>query len=272
MARPSPPSWRRWSFAPSPAGWAEGAPTGGPGLTRPRPAPAPTPQAVAEAIAIDPTAYTCIRDHETLDAWIARARAAGVIAFDTETDSLSSSDAGLCGVSIAITPGEAAYIPVGHCKAAPSEATGLDFGEPDGADAKDEEDWRQLDCGEALAKLKPLLEDPAVLKVAQNAKYDMAVLSRYGIEVGPIEDTMLISYVLEGGLHGHGMDELSQLHLGHTPIPFKQVAGDRQIPEELRPGRNPPRHLLRRRGRGRDAAPLQRPQTPPPRRGPTHRL
>ena len=204
---------------------AEGAPTGGPGLTRPRPAPAPTPQAVAEAIAIDPTAYTCIRDHETLDAWIARARAAGVIAFDTETDSLSSSDAGLCGVSIAITPGEAAYIPVGHCKAAPSEATGLDFGEPDGADAKDEEDWRQLDCGEALAKLKPLLEDPAVLKVAQNAKYDMAVLSRYGIEVGPIEDTMLISYVLEGGLHGHGMDELSQLHLGHTPIPFKQVAG-----------------------------------------------
>ena len=64
-----------------------------------------------------------------------------------------------------------------------------------------------------------------MLKVAQNAKYDMAVLARYGIEVFPIEDTMLISYVLEGGLHGHGMDELSQLHLGHTPIPFKQVAG-----------------------------------------------
>jgi DNA polymerase-1 len=195
---------------------------GGPMVARPAP---PTPQAVADAIVIDPTAYTCIRDHETLDLWIAKARAAGVIAFDTETDALSSSDAGLCGVSIAITPGEAAYIPVGHCKAAASEATGLDFGQPDGAEEKDEEDWRQLDCGEALSKLKPLLEDPSVLKVAQNAKYDMAVLSRYDIEVGPIEDTMLISYVLEGGMHGHGMDELSQLHLGHTPIPFKQVAG-----------------------------------------------
>ena len=195
---------------------------GGPMVARPA---APTPQAVAAAIAIDPTTYTCIRDHETLDAWIAKACAAGVIAFDTETDALSSSDAGLCGVSIAITSGEAAYIPVGHCKAVASEPQGLDFGEPAGADEKDEADWRQLDCGEALAKLKPLLEDPAVLKVAQNAKYDMAVLSRYGIEVFPIEDTMLISYVLEGGLHGHGMDELSQLHLGHTPIPFKKVAG-----------------------------------------------
>jgi len=200
---------------------AEGAP-GGPATARPA---APTPRAVADAIAIDPTTYHCIRDHETLDAWITRARAAGVIAFDTETDALSSSDAGLCGVSIAITPGEAAYIPVGHCKAAASAPQGLDFGEPDGAEAKDEEDWRQLNCGEALLKLKPLLEDPSVLKVAQNAKYDMAVLARYGIEVFPIEDTMLISYVLEGGLHGHGMDELSQLHLGHTPIPFKQVAG-----------------------------------------------
>ncbi len=195
---------------------------GGPVVSRPA---APTPQAVAAAIAIDPTTYHCLRDHEALDAWIARARAAGVIAFDTETDSLSSSDAGLCGVSIAISPGEAAYIPVGHCKAADIGPRGLDFGEPEGADEKDEADWRQLDCGEALAKLKPLLEDPAVLKVAQNAKYDMAVLSRHGVEVFPIEDTMLISYVLEGGLHGHGMDELSQLHLGHTPIPFKKVAG-----------------------------------------------
>jgi DNA polymerase-1 len=208
--------------AEGPAANAFGGGLGGPAVARRQP---PAPLVVADAIAIDPTTYTCIRDPDVLDAWIAKARAAGVIAFDTETDALSSSDAGLCGVSIAITPGEAAYIPVGHCKAAASAPQGLDFGEPDGAEAKDEEDWRQLDCGEALAKLKPLLEDPSVLKVAQNAKYDMAVLSRYGIEVFPIEDTMLISYVLEGGLHGHSMDELSQLHLGHTPIPFKQVAG-----------------------------------------------
>ncbi|MEO6338622.1 MAG: DNA polymerase I, partial [Caulobacteraceae bacterium] len=86
-------------------------------------------------------------------------------------------------------------------------------------------DWNQLRLEDAIARLKPLLESPAVLKVAQNAKYDIAVMSRYGVQVEPIDDTMLMSYVLEGGLHGHGMDELSQLHLGHTPIPFKQVAG-----------------------------------------------
>jgi DNA polymerase-1 len=188
----------------------------------PRPA-VPTPDAVREAIAIDTNAYHCIRDLDALDAWIERARARGVIAFDTETDALSSSDANLCGVSIAITPGEAAYIPVGHCKAEDAGPKGLDFGEA--ASEADGEDWRQLDCQTVIARLKPLLEDPAVLKVGQNAKYDMAVLARYGIEVGPIEDTMLLSYVLEGGLHNHGMDELSQLHLGHTPIPFKQVAG-----------------------------------------------
>ncbi|MCA6325232.1 DNA polymerase I, partial [Phenylobacterium sp.] len=80
----------------------------------------------------------------------------------------------------------------------------------------------------------PLLEDPSVLKVGQNAKYDLGVLSRYGIRVAPIEDTMLISYVLEGGLHGHGMDELSRLHLGHSPIPFKQVAGTGKAQKSFR--------------------------------------
>ncbi|MBC7167245.1 DNA polymerase I, partial [Phenylobacterium sp.] len=86
-------------------------------------------------------------------------------------------------------------------------------------------DLTQIPMPVALELLKPMLEDPAVLKVAQNAKYDLAVLSRYGIRVAPVDDTMLISYVLEAGLHGHGMDELSRLHLGHEPIPFKQVAG-----------------------------------------------
>ncbi|MEL4474544.1 hypothetical protein, partial [Shewanella algae] len=87
---------------------------------------------------------------------------------------------------------------------------GLDFG--DGTDAAGGADWVQAPLGAVLERLKPLFEDPAVLKVAHNAKYDLAVLSRYGITVAPIDDTMLISYVLEGGLHGHGMDELSQLH------------------------------------------------------------
>lgn len=171
----------------------------------------------AEPVAVEPSVikvedYVCVRDVATLDAWIEKAFAAGLVAFDTETDALSSANANLCGVSLAIAPGEACYIPVGHC-------------EKDGLALEAAADLEQVPIDVAMAKLKPLLEDAAVLKVAQNAKYDIAVLSRYGIDVGPIEDTMLISYVLEANLHGHGMDELSKLWLGHTPIPFKRVAG-----------------------------------------------
>ncbi len=165
-----------------------------------------------DQVPIDTSAYACVRDLEALDAWIARARAAGIIAFDTETDALSSANAGLCGVSLAVGPSQACYIPLGH--------------EPEGGLAFDAPaDLTQIPIPEAMARLKPLLEDPSVLKVAQNAKYDLAVLSRYGIEVSPIEDTMLISYVLEAGLHNHGMDELSKIWLSHEPISFKTVAG-----------------------------------------------
>ncbi|MFN3512330.1 MAG: DNA polymerase I [Phenylobacterium sp.] len=174
-------------------------------------APAPSP----EHPAIDTSAYVCVRDVATLEVWIAKARAAGVVAFDTETDSLSSAGANLCGFSLAVAPGEAVYIPVGHEN---EGAGGLEFEAPEALE--------QIPCEDVIARLKPLLEDPAVLKVAQNAKYDMAVLSRYGIAVWPIEDTMLISYALEGGLHkSHGMDELSKRWLGHAPIEFKTVAG-----------------------------------------------
>ncbi len=177
-------------------------------------APAPQPKVLApvEMPAVDVTAYACLRDLPALEGWIARAREHGLVAFDTETDSLSSANSALCGVSLAIRPGEACYIPVGH-----TEADGLALEAP--------ADLRQIPLADAIAALKPLLEDPSVIKIAQNAKYDMAVLSRYGIEVGPIEDTMLISYVLEAGLHNHGMDELSKLWLDHEPIAFKTVAG-----------------------------------------------
>ncbi len=187
---------------------------------RPRQATAPvmrpqfagTASAAAEPQQIDTGSYVSIRDLDTLNAWVAKARGLAAVAFDTETDALSSATAGLCGVSLALSPGEAAYIPVGHC-------------EKEGLLLEEAADLKQIPLEDAIAALKPLLEDPGVLKVAQNAKYDIAVLARYGVQVAPIEDTMLISYVLEGGLHGHGMDELSKLHLGHTPIPFKQVAG-----------------------------------------------
>jgi DNA polymerase I len=168
---------------------------------------------VAEPITVDHAAYACVRDIETLKAWVAKATAKGVVAFDTETDALSSATAGLCGVSLAVAAGEACYIPISHCE----KADGLAFEAP--------ADIEQIPLADVIATLKPLLEDPAVLKVAQNAKYDIAVLARHGIQVAPIDDTMLISYVLEAGEHGHGMDELSELHLGHKPIPFKQVCG-----------------------------------------------
>ncbi|THD74595.1 MAG: DNA polymerase I [Phenylobacterium sp.] len=187
------------------------------------PAPAATPSPEARTLeapkhgAIDVNAYQCVRDLATLDAWIERAFAKGLIAFDTETDALSASSANLCGVSLAIAPGEACYIPVGHEHE--HEATGgLDFEQKAAVD--------QIPCEEVIARLKPLLESPAVLKVAQNGKYDLAVLARYGVQVGPIEDTMLISFALEGGLHkSHGMDELSRRLLDHEPISFKTVAG-----------------------------------------------
>ena len=184
-------------------------------------APAATPAPEVKAppqpmhAAIDVNAYVCVRDLPTLEAWIARAHEVGIVAFDTETDALSSSAANLCGVSLAVAPGEACYIPVGHEHEGDG---GLDF------EAKEALDQIPLEA--ALAALKPLLEDPSVLKIAQNGKYDMAVLSRYGIEVGPVDDTMLISFTLEGGLHkSHGMDELSHRLLGHQPIAFKSVAG-----------------------------------------------
>jgi DNA polymerase-1 len=176
------------------------------------PTPAPVQTAAPDAGPIDVSAYVCVRDLQTLDAWIARATSAGVVAFDTETDDLSSANSGLCGVSLAISPGEACYIPLGHVA-------------DDGLALEAPADLTQVPLEAAIARLKPLLEDPAVLKIGQNAKYDLAVLSRYGIAVAPIDDTMLISYVLEAGLHNHGMDELSKLWLGHAPISFKTVAG-----------------------------------------------
>ncbi|HEY3949721.1 DNA polymerase I [Phenylobacterium sp.] len=165
--------------------------------------------------AIDTSVYACVRDLPTLDAWIARAFAAGLVAFDTETDALSSSAANLCGVSLAVAPGEACYIPLGHEH---EHEGGLQLEAPAALD--------QIPLADAIARLKPLLEAPGVLKVAQNGKYDMAVLARHGIEVGPIDDTMLIAFALEGGLHkSYGMDELSNRLLGHEPISFKSVAG-----------------------------------------------
>ncbi|MCO5063940.1 MAG: DNA polymerase I [Rhizobiaceae bacterium] len=179
-----------------------------------------TPLALADARAqaavadkIDVNAYVCIRDLQTLADWIAEAREAGVVAFDTETDSLDPMQAELVGFSLATAPGRAAYVPLTHKEGAGDLlGGGLIAG--------------QITTREALALLRPLLEDPTVLKIAHNLKFDMLVMSRHGVGVEPADDTMLMSYALDGGTNGgHGMDALSEKWLGHAPIAFKEVTG-----------------------------------------------
>ncbi len=161
---------------------------------------------------IDLDAYVTVTTPKELDQWIARAREVGHVCVDTETTGLDAMVAGLCGVSLAVAPGEACYIPCGHRK-----GDSLDFGPVGGL--------TQMQEADVLKALKPLLEDPGVLKIAQNLKYDFTIFAQRGIRVAPYDDTMLVSYVLESGLHNHGMDALSLLHLSHTPISFTDVAG-----------------------------------------------
>jgi DNA polymerase-1 len=163
---------------------------------------------------IDKNEYTCIQDVQTLQKWIDEAKKTGILAFDTETTALTPSRAELVGISIASTVGKAAYIPLAHKSGEP------DLLDPTGGVLAD-----QIPMETAIATLKPILEDPSVLKIAQNAKYDWQILMAHDIDVSPIDDTMMISYVLEAGAHGHGMDELSQLYFDHKPIPYKEVAG-----------------------------------------------
>lgn len=180
-----------------------------------------TPQARAShrAVAavtrkIDRSGYVTVTDLATLDAFIAEAREAGVVAVDTETSALDAMAADLVGVSLAVRAGRACYIPLAHR----SEGSADLFG-------GNELLAGQIPVRDAIARLKPLLEDRSILKIGQNMKYDWNVLKRHGIEVSPFDDTMLLSYVLDAGRGSHGMDELSKRHLGHETIPFSQVAG-----------------------------------------------
>jgi DNA polymerase-1 len=161
---------------------------------------------------IDHDAYEAVTTLERLHHWIARAHETGKVAVDTETTSLDAMQAGLCGVSLCVAPNEACYIPCSHRAA-------------DGLDLANAATIVQLPEVVVLAHLKPLLEDPSVLKIAQNMKYDYLMFAQRGIHVAPFDDTMLLSYVLGAGKNGHGMDELSELHLSHTPIAFSEVAG-----------------------------------------------
>ncbi|MEM1390119.1 MAG: DNA polymerase I [Pseudomonadota bacterium] len=176
----------------------------------------PEEAAEEDAVPIDRSAYVTIRDFATLGDWIARATAQGYVAVDTETDALDAHESGLVGVSLALSPGEACYIPLNHI----DPDANADSDDMFGMDPP-----RQINMDKALAALKPLFEDDAVLKIGHNLKYDVTVLARYNIGLAPIDDTILISFALHAGMHNHGMDELSERYFQHTPISFKDVCG-----------------------------------------------
>lgn len=157
--------------------------------------------------------YECVRDEKALQKWVQQIEEAGVVAVDTETTGLDAMACDLVGISLSTAPGSACYIPVGH--------TGSDGG----GLALEGDAPQQLALDTVLDALRGVLADPAILKIGQNLKYDLLVFTRYGIRVAPIDDTMLLSYALDSGLGGHGMDDLAQRHLGHQTIKFSDVAG-----------------------------------------------
>jgi DNA polymerase-1 len=173
----------------------------------------------AAAETFDRSAYVTIRDLPTLSAWLDRAAETGILAFDTETNSLNANAADLVGLSFAVAPGEAAYLPLAHV------ADGA--GDLLASDETKAGVGPQVPLGDALALLKPVLEHAGILKIGQNFKYDYLVMLRHGIAIAPFDDTMLISYALDASssLEGHGMDELSERFLGHKPISYKELCG-----------------------------------------------
>ncbi|WP_457813424.1 DNA polymerase I [Sinorhizobium meliloti] len=187
-----------------------------------------TPTGLAEARAayfgkapFDHSGYRTIRDIDTLERWIADAREAGLVGFDTQATSPDAMRADLVGFSLAVAdyandPSgsriRAAYVPLAH-KSGVSDLLG---GGP--VDS-------QVPVRETLSRLKELLEDPSVLKVGQNLKYGYLVMKRHGIAMRSFDDTMLMSYVLDAGNGAHGMDSLAERWLGHTPIAYKDVTG-----------------------------------------------
>ncbi len=166
------------------------------------------------ALPFEPEQYQWVREGDELRDWVAKIYARGWVAVDTETTSLDEMRAELVGISLAVEPGQACYIPLIHKAAATDDL----FGSPDLAEG-------QMPVDEALTILKPVLEDPSILKIGQNMKYDFKIFARNGINVAPIDDTMLLSYAQNAGLHNHSMDRLSETYLGHVPIPIKPLLG-----------------------------------------------
>jgi len=168
----------------------------------------PAAPAGPQSISVNRSAYETVTTLDALDRWVAEATALGQVAIDTETDCIDCVVARLVGVSLATAPNKACYIPVGHV----------------GGDLYSDAP-RQLPLAEVLGRLKPLLEDPAVLKIAHNLKYDWVMFAKHDIFVAPHDDTMVLSFDLDAGRGGHGLDELAKTHFDHECISFKALCG-----------------------------------------------
>ncbi|SLN52292.1 DNA polymerase I [Aquimixticola soesokkakensis] len=173
----------------------------------------PDAPAAPQALPFDHDTYEWVRDLGALERWVDLIRARGHVALDTETTGLDEMQVDLVGISLCVEAGVACYIPLAHTA-----------GDDDlfGAGAKVE---GQLPLEMVLDTLRPVLQDAAVMKIGQNMKYDAKILARYGVQVAPYDDTMLMSYALHAGLHGHGMDALSERYLSHNPIAIKELIG-----------------------------------------------
>ncbi|HUK06522.1 MAG TPA: DNA polymerase I [Stellaceae bacterium] len=208
----------------------KGAPGNAAATAAPKPAPAspaaPKPRAgngamavaMPEGLASAAQKYELAQDQATLERWIARAAAQGSLAIDIETTSRDPMRAELVGIALALAPGEACYVPLAHRR----ESAGSDLGPLASAAA---EPLRQVPRDLALARLKPLLEDPAVLKIGHDIKQNVLLLRRHGVALAPIDDTLLQSFVLDGGRHGHDLDELAELNFGRKTIAYKDLVG-----------------------------------------------
>ena len=182
----------------------------------------PSPVAAASS---GEAAYETVFDEAVLKDWIAEAYERGVVAVDTETDSLNAMRANLVGVSLATAAGRACYVPLGHGGASDNNKSDGNLFPSDELAPDDEDAEKQIPLEKAIKLLKPLLQDPAVMKIGQNLKYDALVLSRYGVSITPFDDTMLMSYALDCGKGGHGMDELAKRWLDYDTIKFSDIAG-----------------------------------------------
>lgn len=167
----------------------------------------------APQVAFDAEKYECVTDVDRLKEWVQKIYQRGYVAVDTETTGLNEMIVDLVGICLSVEAGEACYIPLTH-----KDGEGDLFGGAALAAG-------QIPLDEALAILRPVLQDPSIMKIGQNMKYDAKIFARYDVAIAPVDDTMLLSYAVNGGKHNHGMDYLSERYLDHKPISIKTILG-----------------------------------------------